>query len=51
MKGVLCITSAELPIEILSIAELKASPSLAPVVGEGTLLLFLMGIQCKESAG
>lgn len=51
MKGVLCITYPELPIEILSIAELKASPSLSPVVGEDTLLLFLMGTQYKASAG
>lgn len=42
---------SELPIEILSIVELKTQAVLVPVVGEGIRFLFLMGTQYKESAG
>lgn len=51
MTGVLYIPYLELPIETSSIAELKTQPALAPVSGEGFLLLSFTGIQCKVSAG
>lgn len=46
-----CITYPELPIEILSLVELKTRAALVPVIGEGILFLFLMETQYKESAG
>ena len=51
MAGVLCVAHPGLSIEILSVAKLKTQPVLAPVVGEGILLLSLVGTWCKVSAG
>lgn len=50
MAGVLCVARPGLSIEILSVAKLKTQAVLAPVVGEGILLLSVMETWCKVSA-